>query len=463
MVKSQQNRRVRTLLGVAMGTAVLFGGVPAGLAAKPVAFAESASPSTFLIDVTEEAQRTPRYGAIRARLDATRQAVRTARAAGLPDIAIQGSAAVSSGSYDPGAVGGQLISGLVQGQNMAGQSALGDFGSTNTRQGALSITQPVFTGFRIKNGIEQAKAVVASAEAEFDASYQALIVDLADAYLAVATAEGRRESAATSVESLSRQVRAAKLSFEAGQATRTDVSLAEAQLAAAQARHAASIAAVTAARGAYAALTGHEAVPSDGPIVPLALPPNAEAVVTRALENHPALVQAAAARRASDAAARVAKGARAPSVQLRGSVSYSENRFFPEDEATNASLTAELSVPVFKGGEVSADVARTKAEARASRFNEVDIRRQIESQARSAYAGWVAADLSLEAARARLAASELAFRGAALEQEVGQRSILDVLRVEEDLQAARAGLLDAEREAVIASFRVRQAMGDLSP
>ncbi|MFD2030573.1 TolC family protein [Ancylobacter dichloromethanicus] len=65
-------------------------------------------------------------------------------------------------------------------------------------------------------------------------------------------------------------------------------------------------------------------------------------------------------------------------------------------------------------------------------------------------------------AQASVAANEIALRGVREEWRVGQRTTLDVLNAQTALFDARASLVIAQRDRVVASYAVLSASGRLS-
>lgn len=428
------------------------------LAASALCGGAAATPLEEVIAKALEA--SPALKADQATLEANEQAVASARAAGLPEITLSASAAYSVGTYDAGEDGDALLASLFAD---GGGVPLSPDGGISNPQAALSITQPLFTGLRIKNGIAQARADVKAARGQFEAKRQNTAFQIAAAYLEVVVADAQISSVQKSLESLTQQARAAQVSFEAGQSTRTDTALAEAQVAGVRAQLAHARVQVVAARNQYQVLAGDlpDEFTLDETLPPL--PESADEAIQTARRINPNLMAAAALVTAREAAQRRAKGERSPQLSLRGSLSYVEDSLLQGDTSENASVVAQMSVPLYRGGATSASVRRAKADARASRFSLTDLERQVDANIRTRFAQFQAARVTREAAAARVTAADLAYRGVKLEQEVGQRNILDVLQVEESLLAARLADVQARRDHVLAAYQLRLAIGDLVP
>ena len=73
-----------------------------------------------------------------------------------------------------------------------------------------------------------------------------------------------------------------------------------------------------------------------------------------------------------------------------------------------------------------------------------------------------AARAQILAAQAQVEAAETALNGVREEARVGQRTTLDVLNAQQELLNARVNLITAQRDRVVASYAVVQAVGRLN-
>jgi len=73
-----------------------------------------------------------------------------------------------------------------------------------------------------------------------------------------------------------------------------------------------------------------------------------------------------------------------------------------------------------------------------------------------------AAKAQVIAAQAQVQANEVALNGVREEARVGQRTTLDVLNAQQELLNSRVNLIVAQRDRVIYSYGVVQAMGQLT-
>ena len=129
---------------------------------------------------------------------------------------------------------------------------------------------------------------------------------------------------------------------------------------------------------------------------------------------------------------------------------------------TSATAGLTLTVPIYQGGRVAAQVRQSKESLGQARI-EVDVTRdQVRNAVVSAWSQFTAAQESVVANRDLVSAAELALSGVIEERKVGQRTTLDVLNAQADVITAQIDLVSSERDVVVASYAILSAIGHLS-
>jgi outer membrane protein len=152
-------------------------------------------------------------------------------------------------------------------------------------------------------------------------------------------------------------------------------------------------------------------------------------------------------------------------VTLQGSVNKSFGSATNVDNLQNftASIGAQLSVPLYQGGQEYATIRQAK-ETLGQRGLDLDTARDaVKSNATQAWAQLGAAKAQIESTTAQVNAAEISLNGVRDEARVGQRTTLDVLNAQQELVNARAALVTAQRDRVVASYTLLSAVGSLSP
>ncbi len=260
---------------------------------------------------------------------------------------------------------------------------------------------------------------------------------------------------------ITQELNAARERFELGEVTRTDVSLAEARLAAARSSLAAAEGDLAVAREAYKLATG---VAPGQLRAPPALPSTAANLQTAqdiARRTHPSVLEAQQNVTAAELNAERA------AAQRHGSVtgSASLGRQFGGSgtgDTTSATAGVRYARPIYQGGQISALSRQAVARRDAARSGLHQSVARVVQNVAVAWANLEVASARIEASQQQVRASQTAFEGTREEARLGARTTLDVLNAETDLLNARTQLLQAQAGQQLASYNLLAAMGLLT-
>ncbi|MEM8853236.1 MAG: TolC family outer membrane protein [Pseudomonadota bacterium] len=329
----------------------------------------------------------------------------------------------------------------------------------------LTLTQPLFQGFQVRNSIRQAESAVKAQRASLKNTEQTVLLNTATAFEDVIQNRAIVSLRESDVRFLAEQVRAAQDRFEVGEGTRTDVSQAEARQAQAQSALNFARANLASSEATYRQLTGLVAKRlRDNVAVERFIPPSLKAAEATGQKIHPAIIASLFDVDTATFNVKALEGQFLPSVNMVGAVGTT---FDPSPTSgayrqDSASLGLNVTVPIYQGGRVSAQVRQAKEQLGTSRI-QVDLTRdQVRQNTVAAWAGYIASVRSIQAARTGVFAAQLALDGVIEEQRVGQRTTLDVLDAQRDLVSAQVTLVQSERDKDVAAFNLMAAIGHLS-
>ena len=260
---------------------------------------------------------------------------------------------------------------------------------------------------------------------------------------------------------LMRQLDAVRDRFQVGELTRTDLALAESRLAQAVAARIKAEGNLKSSVARYERLSGLIYGGVEQPLPFPRLPQNLDDLMAEARRNNPDLV---AARHAEDAArdrVRAIKGEFYPTVALKGSLSYDDEQSTRTTRATSGLVMAELTVPLYQQGQVSSRVRAAGHQARQRLRERTEKERAVQQSAISSWEQLVSTRARLRALDAVVASAKIALEGVRQEEEVGQRTVLDVLNAEQELLDANVNLVRVQRDEVVATYDILTASGRL--
>ena len=406
-----------------------------------LAGAAPASAETLAEAMAGAVESNPTLGAQRQRLRATREALPQAWAEALPQVA---------------------VSGVAQASDRDGEAPGADTPRTETWTGSANASQLLFGSGRILASTRAARAQIRGAVADYDAALQALLLDVTRAYADVRQTQAVVAARETTVSNLARLFEFARAQFDAGVVTRTDVAQSQARLAQARTQLVQAQGTMAAAVQAYQRLVGHLPSGLEPPARAEGLPTDLERALEFAGTNSPVLRGAVADTELADANVAVAASAGRLRVTLEAATAQGAD--FDDDlsETTTDTVGVRVSVPLLQGGALRSRTRAQRALRSASNLDLAAVQRGVQEGVTNAWTGLASARAAVDSAREQVEASELAYEGVRLEQEVGLRSTVDVLDQEQDLLNARLALAGAERDLVVAERQMLAAVGALS-
>lgn len=316
---------------------------------------------------------------------------------------------------------------------------------------------------RISSGEQAATASFAAAQADYRYSQHSLAGGVAQAYFVAIEAQLQNQVAQSILDSVTKTAGIVESQFKNGLTGAQDVSLVKADLASAQEGLAASEGGVRDAIRALELLLGRypaadlqvrESLPT------LPEPPGA-GVPSEILERRPDLVAAERRIAAAMNATNQSKAARLPQVSLTGSLGGSSNQLSSLLSPGNLAWQAATSLlaPLFDGGAREAQVEVSTAEQKAA----------VASYAQTALSAFGEVESALDQrltlerrAKALAVASEesgKALRLAQLRFKEGEGDLIDVLTVQQRVDAAQSNLLSVRRTQLQQFVDLNLALG----
>jgi outer membrane protein len=335
----------------------------------------------------------------------------------------------------------------------------GDF---NTLSTSLTLDQEVYSGGETVASTERAERLVRVERARLHAIEQNVLLDAVTAYTNLLAAQAVLDFATQNESRLRRQLQATRDRFDVGEVTRTDVAQADARLSGASADRVQAEGDVDAARAEYRRVINQE----PGNLVvpkPLAqLPANEPEAQQLAEVGNPNIIAAQFDLAAARSDVNVARSALLPRLSVRGELTYQEDPTFTLDWRRDAVIGANLRVPLYQGGGEYARVRQNKQTVRQRQDDLESVYRSVRNEVTSAWQAFLTATTRIDSITAQVRANEIAVEGARQEALVGQRTTLDVLDQEQDLFQSQVNLVQARRDQIVASFRLKAAVGELT-
>ena len=328
----------------------------------------------------------------------------------------------------------------------------------------VTVTQTLFNGFKTANSVRVAELQVQSGREALRNVGQGVLLDAVTAYTNVLANQSLVEAQRSNVAFLREILGVTQRRLNAGDVTPTDTAQAEARLSRGQADLNAAEVNLAISRATYTQVIGNPPGQLRPPEpVDRYLPRSRDDATAMAFKKHPAVLAAGFDVDVASTTIHVAESSLLPSITVQGSASHASEAdptlsTFRTDQA---SVIAQMNAPIYDGGTAAAQTRQAKELAAQSRL----VLDQVRNQARTAAIGaWVAnegAKIAVAASESEVRAAGVALEGVRKEAQGGQRTTVDVLNSQQDLISAKARLIGAQRDRVIASYTLLSAVGRL--
>lgn len=320
----------------------------------------------------------------------------------------------------------------------------------------LSASIILFDNGRRRMGIEVARESVLKTRQNLISVEQQVLLAAVRAHIEVNLQSEVVALREANVRLITQELRAARDRFEVGEVTRTDVSQAEARLAAAQSGLAAAQGALMVARENYKAATG--AYPRGLAALPRppALPKSLDAAKSVAERTHPSVKAAQHELKIAELRVAIAETAFKPTIGARATMTENFNGL------DNQSLGITMSQQLYTGGENSALFRKAIAGKDAARAGLHYTVEQVALSVGTVWSNLAVADASIAASDKQVRAAQTAFDGVREEATLGARTTLEVLNAEQELLTARAARLEAAANRQLAAYQILSSMGILT-
>lgn len=404
--------------------------------------------------LTSAYQKNPQLNSQRAVVRATDESVPQALSGYKPVVsATARTGPVYTNSVAQGATGG--VPGSTRTVSTASQSAVG-----------VIATQNIYNGFQTTNRVRQAESNTSAAREALRVAEQTVLLNAATAYMDLLRDSALLELQRRNVEVLQEQLRQTRDRFNLGEVTRTDVAQTEAQLAQGRATVLSAEAQYGKSRANYRQTIGMEAgVLQSGAPVDHLTPRRLESAIEIARARHPSVGAAMYGIDAAVLQVKINEGSLYPQAQLIAGV----NQTWDVNPVTlfNAFVQAQVTIPIFNAGPTGATdtfsaIRQAKETVGQKRMDLDTTRDQVQANVVTAWGQLEAAKAQILATQAQVASSEIALSGIREEARVGQRTTFDILFAQQNLVNARAALVIAQHDRVVASYTLLSAVGDLN-
>ncbi len=424
-------------------------GLSFGIAALPAA-GRATPPNTLTEALVEAYLNNATLQEERAKLRATDEDVPTALSGWRPTVTINGTV-------------GRVNTSETETSSFFGTTSKTKINSAQTETlGSVTLDQPIYRGGKTIDVTREAKNTVYAERATLLETEQTVFLNVVNAYVSVISDDHVLALDQSNQQVLQKQLEATQDQFNVGEITMTDVAQAQASLA--QAKEQVEVAAGNAeiARENFRELVGD--YPGNlAPPQPLSLPVHSkDEAAAAAAANNPNVIAAEFTDAADKDAVDAAFSALLPRVDLQATAEQETNPSASIDNLNSSSVTAQLSVPLYQGGQEYSAIRQARATEQQSFAAILDAQRTAYSQATQAWIALVSSQAAIVSTNAEIKSNAIALDGTEREELVGTRTTLDVLNAQQLLLESQVQQVQNIATMVNNSYAVASAIGRLT-
>ncbi|MBF0584066.1 MAG: TolC family outer membrane protein [Magnetococcales bacterium] len=332
-------------------------------------------------------------------------------------------------------------------------------------EASLIAKQNLFDGHDVRSKVAQAKAQLQSAQARLELTADTVALLAVQSYIDVVTKHIQLELIKDNVLLHQRIMSKVQKKFEGGAGTEADVNQAKSRTFLASANHASNQAGYKNAQAKFSEIVGVPPLTEQEMIRPLTpeklLPKSVEEAIERALLNNWELESARLNVAAAEAGVEIAKAGLYPKVDMELSSINNANQGGSAGHGQSLTAMVRMNYNVFGGGADLSKIQEQRNMLEQARQLLEKTQRNVEETTRETWNKMTMAQNRISFMKQHYEVSRRVTASYHDQFKMGKRTLLDVLNSENELFAAKNGLLFEELNYVKSAFELFAKMGTL--
>jgi len=333
---------------------------------------------------------------------------------------------------------------------------------------SISVRQNLFNGGRSAYALKIAQAGFLASKATLYSAEQKILIDALTAYLGVCGAKEKYAISITAVAFYAQALEMAQEQLKVGEATITDVAAAKAQVARAESNKSQQFADLLSSQATFKTVIGVDA-PDDitFPDAPNDLPETIEHFKDVVEKSNFELMAAKSKMTQSKDAVKSTQSALLPRVDLAISEgnNYYDSSTPNNPRSTNRSVntTVSVKIPILSnGGTDHSRIRQSKAQSRQAVYALDYTQKDLRAKTISAWEVFISKKDSMTSAEEATKSQTLALDGIRSEYSVGTKTMLEVLRQQDQLNQIKSQAVDIKIQYLTYAYQLKALMGQMT-
>lgn len=330
------------------------------------------------------------------------------------------------------------------------------------RMGNLTVTQPLFEGYKTYHAYDKARNSISAAEFSFLYEKNNIFLNVIKAYEEVIRTREIYEMAVTNHQHLMKYLKAIQERFKLGEATLTDVAQTESHVAQALSDKISVATNVSNAEAVFFHLIGDHPVKQLDPIDPIAIdiPETLDELLDIVLKQNPLIKRMDYNVKVSRNDKQLAYANFSPQVSANAKFEVKHSPIFDNSQKAQG-LYIQCTIPIFQRGAEYLKVKQAKIIERKTKWDFEDTINQAKEFTIKAWNEYIKNKAMLDSSKQAIVAYQTALAGITEEAKVGTKTTLDVLEAERNLFQVKIQHKNAYSSYVQCFFVMHQLMGTI--
>ena len=326
---------------------------------------------------------------------------------------------------------------------------------------SITITQNLFNGLANYHSLIKAKTDEQSQKLLYENKKQEIILDALESYYNVLLAEKSFSSFMNNFKAIEKRYNSAKAEFNVGLLSKTDVALANTRMSAAKILLINSDISLRQAKNLFMDITGKKAQNLEFESIKSSETYNIDEFIENVRRGNFAMKLASQDIKAKNASVGIARSNLLPKISLNASRSEYYDYSTTVDQYNSETISANITWQIFNSGKSLSKTRQAKKLKNSSYINQSLITRDTMNKARHTHSQYSISGEKVKSAMIAVESAEFAYNGTVIEQEVGERTLLDVLDARQQLLNSEIDLFKEQRNEQIIEARLLYLMGEL--
>ena len=326
---------------------------------------------------------------------------------------------------------------------------------------SITISQNIFNGFANYYSLIKSKTDLKSQNLIYENKKQEIILATLESYYNVILAEKNFVSFKDNFTAIKKRYNSAQAEFEAGILSKTDVAFAKTRMSAAKIALINSDINYEKAKNIFRDITGVEAKDLKFQSIKSKEIFEKEQFIENVKSGSFAIRLATLDVKSKNASTGIARSSLLPKISLNASQTEYYDYSSTVDQFDNETINATVTWQIFNSGSSLSKVRQAERFKNSSYINQLIVIRDTLNTANFSHSQYVISSETVDAAKIALESAEFAYNGTVIEQEVGERTLLDVLDARQQLLNSEIDLFKEQRNEQIIEARLLYLKGDL--